>query len=169
MPLIQSFPPIARRDALVLILGTMPSPASLAARQFYGHRHNAFWPIMGKLFGAGHELPYLQRTRRLKAHHVAVWDVLHQCEREGALDSNIVVASEVANDFETFFARHCAIRAIFFNGTKAESAFLKRVLPTLAERLHGLPLQRLPSTSPANASFRFEEKLSQWRRIKAFL
>jgi hypoxanthine-DNA glycosylase len=169
MPVIRSFPPIARRDAFVLVLGTMPSPASLAARQFYGHRHNAFWRIMGELFGAGLELPYTERTRRLKARRVAVWDVLQECERPGSLDSNIVLASEVANDFATFFARHRRIRAVFFNGTKAESSFAKLVLPTLVERLEGIPLERLPSTSPANATFRFDEKLARWRRVLDFL
>lgn len=169
MPLVCSFPPISRRDARVLILGTMPSPASLAARQFYGHRQNAFWRIMGELFDAGLDLPYAERTRRLKAQRVAVWDVLQQCEREGSLDSNILSASEVPNDFAGFFARHRQIRAIFFNGSKAESSFTKLVLPRMAERLEGLPRQRLPSTSPANATFSFDSKLASWRRLLDFL
>jgi double-stranded uracil-DNA glycosylase len=168
-PLVCSFPPISRRDARVLILGTMPSLASLAARQFYGHRQNAFWRIMGELFDAGLDRPYAERTRRLKARRVAVWDVLQQCEREGSLDSNILRTSEVPNDFVAFFARHRQIRAIFFNGSKAESSFMKLVLPIMEERLEGIPRERLPSTSPANATFSFPAKLASWRRVLEFL
>jgi hypoxanthine-DNA glycosylase len=147
----------------------MPSPASLAAGQFYGHRQNAFWRIMGELFDAGLDRPYAQRTRRLKAHRVAVWDVLHQCERAGSLDSSIVVASEVPNDFKSFFARHRAIQAVFFNGTKAEASFTRHVLPSLKERLAAMHMERLPSTSPANATFSFDAKLAHWRRIRNVL
>lgn len=169
MAVVCSFPPIARRDAQVLILGTMPSPASLAARQFYGHRQNAFWRIMGEFFDAGLDRPYNQRTRRLKERRVAVWDVLAQCEREGSLDSNIVLASEVPNDFETFFARHRKLQAIFFNGTKAESLFARHVSPHLPPRLTMIQQERLPSTSPANATFSFEAKVASWRRILEFI
>ncbi len=165
MPTIQSFAPIARRDAVVLILGTVPSRASLAAGQFYGHPQNAFWKIMGELFDAGREVPYAERQRRLKRQRVAVWDVLRECEREGSLDSAIVAASEVPNDFVTFFARHRQIRAVFFNGTKAEQTFRRKILPELNDRLDGIHLERLPSTSPANASYRYEQKLARWRRI----
>ncbi len=124
---------------------------------------------MGELFEAGLDRPYAERTRRLKARRVAVWDVLQQCEREGSLDSNILSASEVPNDFAAFFARHRQIRAIFFNGTKAESSFTKLVLPTLAARLEGIPRERLPSTSPANATFSFQAKLTSWQRVLDFL
>lgn len=169
MPVVCSFPPISRRDARVLILGTMPSPASLAARQFYGHRQNAFWRIMGELFDAGRELPYTERTRRLKSRRVAVWDVLQQCERQGSLDSNILVASEVANDFEGFFVRHRHVRAIFFNGARAEASFNRLVLPQLGSRLEAIPRERLPSTSPANATFTFDQKLAAWSKVLRFL
>jgi hypoxanthine-DNA glycosylase len=120
---------------------------------------------MGELFDAGLDRPYTQRTRRLTAHRVAVWDVLAQCERPGSLDSNIVVASEVPNDFGTFFARHRSIRAIFFNGSKAHGSFMRHVLPSLEERLAAIPMERLPSTSPANATYSFDKKLASWRRL----
>ena len=162
-----SFPPLARADARVLILGSMPGAESLRRREYYAHPHNQFWPIMGALFGAGRELPYARRVERLLEHGVAVWDVLKRCERSGSLDSAIVRDSEVANDFRAFFRRHPDIGAIFFNGARSEAVFARRVSP----RLGGRPLRctRLPSTSPAHAGLSRAAKLAAWRHIEESL
>lgn len=165
--LICSFPQIARRDARVLVLGTMPSVASRAKQQYYGHAQKAFWRIMGQLIGAGRELPYDERKRILCARGVAVWDVLKECYREGSLDSSIEVESEAPNDFGSFFRTHRQIRAVFFNGHKAESLYRRHVLPTLDELSLKLHYERLPSTSPAHAGKSFEEKLAAWQAVKA--
>ena len=79
------------QTARVLVLGTVPSIASLAMHQSYAHAHNLFWPFMGELFDAGPGLPYAQRIARLHACGVGIWDVLERCERRGSLDSDIVV------------------------------------------------------------------------------
>lgn len=164
MATVQSFAPVARPDATILILGSMPGKVSLQRQQYYAHPQNLFWHFMGELFGAGPELPYEQRLERLLAHGVALWDVLEECYRESALDADIVEATIVANDFADFFARHPGIRRIYFNGAKAEQAFRKYVLPGLpTERL---TLTRLPSTSPANASIPLARKLEEWRQIR---
>ena len=159
------FPPIAAPHARVLVLGSMPSVASLARQQYYGHERNAFWPIMGRLLGAGPELPYDERQRVLGERGVAVWDVLGECYREGSLDTSIVPESETANDFSTFFQEHPQIRAIFFNGSKAEAAFRRHVLPTVAELGREFRYTRLPSTSPAHAGRTFRQKLAAWRAV----
>ena len=88
-PLVCSFPPIAAADARVLVLGTVPSIASLAKQQYYGHPQNAFWPIMGRLFGAGRNCLTKSGKRILTEQGVAVWDVLRECYREGSLDTAI--------------------------------------------------------------------------------
>lgn len=165
----RSFPPLARPGARVLILGSMPGEESLRQRQYYAYAHNQFWPIMGALFGADHDLPYRTRVARLLERDVAVWDVLKQCEREGSLDGSIVPGSEVANDFVGFFRRHPHIRAVFFNGAKSHSAFERHVRPRLGARAGSLRFQRLPSTSPAHAGLRPAAKLKAWRRIRDFL
>lgn len=157
--------PVASPDARVLILGSMPGRISLSQRQYYAHPHNLFWPIMGELFGAGPQLPYGERLRILQANGVALWDVLKQCYRESALDSDIVEASIIANDFTNFFARHTEIRRIYFNGAKAQQAFRRYVLPGLSGLEH-IELTRLPSTSPANASIPAGKKLEEWSQIK---
>ena len=105
-PLVCSFGPIAAADARVLVLGTAPSIASLAKQQYYGHPQNAFWPIMGRLFGAGRDVEYQERKRLLCAKGVAVWDVLGECYRAGSLDSAIEVESEAANDLAGFLDQH---------------------------------------------------------------
>jgi hypoxanthine-DNA glycosylase len=163
--LVCSFPPIARRDARVLVLGTAPSIASLAKRQYYGHPQNAFWPIMGKLFGAGRDVPYDDRKRILCARGLAVWDVLKECHREGSLDTSIRSESEQANDFAGFFRRHAGIHTIFFNGQKAESLFRRHALAQVEMLGRDIRFARLPSTSPAHAGRSFEEKLAAWRAV----
>src|SRR3954468_8036690 len=100
---IRSFPPIESRAARALVLGSMPGAASLRAGQYYAYRHNAFWPIMGALFGAGPEIPYGKRIAILRRAGLAVWDVLASCAREGSLDADIDEGSIVPNDFRMFF------------------------------------------------------------------
>jgi hypoxanthine-DNA glycosylase len=163
------FPPIAAADARVLVLGSMPSIASLAREQYYGHPQNAFWPIMGRLFGAGPELPYDQRKAILIKHGVAVWDVLQSCRREGSLDASIERDSETPNDFAAFFRKHSQVGVVFFNGQKAESAFRRHVLAQLEALDRELQFVRLPSTSPAHAGRSFQEKLRAWRSVAAAL
>lgn len=163
---IAGFAPIISGNAKVLILGSMPSVASLARQQYYGHPKNAFWPIMGALFGAAPELCYKQRKEILMANGVAVWDVLQGCNRLGSLDSNIKLASIKINDFADFYAEYKFIEQVFFNGEMAEKLYKKYVLPTLYQSFSYLEYQRLPSTSPAHASLKLEEKIEAWKVIK---
>jgi len=158
--LLQGFPPVAARDARVLVLGSMPGVASLQAMRYYAHPRNGFWPIMGELIGADPALPYARRLARLKAAGIALWDVLDRCERAGSLDSAIVDATAQANDFAAFFQRHSKLTAVLFNGAKAEAAY-RRFGPPLAS--FGLSAWRLPSTSPANASVALAKKTAAWR------
>ncbi len=160
------FPPLARADARWLILGSMPSTASIAAGQYYGHPRNHFWRLMGELIDAGPALDYHDRVQRLLAQRIAVWDVFAHCQRPGSLDSAIDPASEVANDFHTFFTHTCPqIEAIYFNGRKAEASYSRHVLPNLAEAEARILRQALPSTSPAMAAKSFAEKLAEWSLI----
>ena len=155
--IVQGFEPIADSDARILILGSMPGIASLEANQYYGHPRNAFWRIMGDVYGAGLERPYAERTTILKEQGVAVWDVLKLCHREGSLDSNI--KDEVPNDFERFFAHHPHIQRVVLNGGKASSSFERYVAPVFQE----LVVRSAPSTSPAYAAIRYEAKCERWR------
>ena len=163
MTTVHSFAPIIGTSAHTLILGSMPGVASLAAHQYYAHPRNAFWPIMGELFGAGLSVPYEERTEILLRSGIAVWDVLKLCTRHGSLDSAIVESTIETNDFASLITAHASIERIFFNGAKAESSFRRYVRPTQA--VSQIDFVRLPSTSPAFASMSFERKLESWRSI----
>ena len=164
-----AFPPIAHPDARILILGSMPSVASLHAQQYYAHPRNAFWWIMGELCGADGEQHYTARAAMLRRRGIAVWDVIRACRREGSLDQAIDEASLLTNDFAAFFARHRRIKAVFFNGNSVARLFRIHVLG--GGDIAGLPDERhtLPSTSPANARLTWAEKLEKWRALSPFL
>lgn len=165
----KGFPPIAAPDARVLILGSLPGQVSLAHRQYYAQPQNAFWRIMGALVGAGLELPYEARVERLRSQRIALWDVCKAARRPGSLDSAIDITSVVPNDFAGFFARHPHVRGVFTNGGTATRLYRLLVLPRLPEHLRALPLWPLPSTSPAHAAMRLEQKLERWQRVSAAL
>ena len=161
IPHIYSFAPIEDAAAKVLILGSMLGKESLKAGQYYAHPRNAFRLIMGDLIGAKTALAYELRVQKLKASNIALWDVLASCKRHSSLDADTDSIS--ANDFEAFFLSHPNINHIFFNGAMAEKCFHEYVELAFESRL--LQSQRLPSTSTANASMTFSQKLNVWKGI----
>ncbi len=161
MPRVHSFAPVANRNAEVLILGSMPGEASLRACRYYAHPQNAFWPIVGEVVGFDPALPYTRRLTALKAARIALWDVLRSCHREGSLDTRIRRSDEVANDFEKFFRTHPRIVRVLFNGGRAAECYRRHVLRNGIAT--GLVYERLPSTSPANASWSRARKAAAWR------
>lgn len=166
---VRSFAPSAAADARVLVLGSMPGAASLAAGEYYAHPRNSFWPIMLELFGGGRPRPYAARLALLKRNGVALWDVLASCVRPGSADSSIKRASAETNDIRGFLLAHPRVEMVCFNGAKAEECFRRQVLPGLPPELARLEYRRLPSTSPAHASLGFAAKLLAWRRALVLL
>ena len=159
---LRSFPPAAAEGVRVLVLGSMPGVESLRQQQYYAHPRNAFWPIMGILFGFSPALPYRKRLEKLNRAGVALWDSLAGCERSGSLDSNI--REPVSNDIPGLLKKYPAIRSIFCNGT-ASYQFLKKYHGALFER-SDLEIRQMPSTSPAAAMYSFEQKLQQWTVVR---
>jgi len=150
--------PIGDAQARLLILGSFPGEASLAAARYYGHPRNHFWRLVGHVVGESLErLDPDSRVRRLVAHRIAVWDVIARCEREGSLDS--AIRAEVANDIGGLLRRWPLIATIAFNGGKAGS-YRKRVaaIPE-ATRCRFVVL---PSSSPANATHSPAVKEAAW-------
>lgn len=152
--LLQGLPPVAGPATRLLVLGSFPGAASLAAQQYYAHPRNQFWPLLGRLWGrALTEQPYEQRLAWLQAHDVGLWDVYHRCRRQGSLDTAIRDAE--LNDLPGLVAALPRLALIVHNG--GESARAMRITATL-----GVPVLRLPSTSPANASWSLQRKLDAW-------
>ena len=144
----------------LLLLGSFPGRASLAAQQYYGHARNQFWPILGALWGMDDlpARPYAERLALMQAHGLGLWDVYASCQRQGSLDSAIEAAA--ANDLAGLAQGLPQLQAVAHNG--GESARAMRVTRAL-----GLPVYRLPSTSPANASWPFERKRAAWAEVFA--
>ena len=153
----EGFPPIARGDARLLILGSLPGQRSINEQQYYAHPQNAFWRIMAELFSVTGS--YDERCEQLRQNRVAVWDVLGSSVRPGSMDTDIKMDSARPNDFAAFFANHPEIRLVGFNGKKAEQLFHRFV-----ELPDGVGCIGLPSTSPAYASLGFSGKLEAWRK-----
>ena len=154
---IIAFPPVAPPGARVLILGSMPSEASLRQGFYYGHPRNAFWRILADVFCAPLPGSIPEKIALVEANDVALWDVLHSCVREGSLDS--AIREMEVNDFSALFRQCPGIRRVLLNGGTAKKVFLKHG----AQALDGREWAALPSTSPAY-TLSYERKLAQWRQ-----
>ena len=154
---LEGLAPVIDANTRLVVLGSFPGVASLQTQQYYGHPRNHFWPILAALWRVDlMQAPYARRLDMLRAHGLGVWDVYASCERAGSLDS--AIANPRLNDLAGLKQRAPRLQAIAHNG--GESARALRVTRAL-----GLPLHRLPSTSPANASWSFERKLAVWRAV----
>jgi hypoxanthine-DNA glycosylase len=156
-PLLTGLAPIIAPDTRILILGSFPGAASLAAQQYYAHPRNQFWKLVGALVGEDlYAMPYADRLPRLLAHRFGLWDVLAACEREGSLDS--AIRNAAANDFERLHRLCPALETVGFNG-QASGKFA----PQFAA--HGYRTVVLPSSSPAHMTMNFEQKMQVWRQL----
>jgi len=152
--LLVGLPPILDARVETLILGSFPSPASLAARQYYAHRQNQFWRLLGALLSLPlADLDYAEKQRALLSHRIGIWDVFHRCTRQGALDSAIKAADP--NDFTRLETSAPCLRRVCFNG-KTSGKFERWF------REQGYDTRILPSSSPA-FTLSFERKVELWR------
>ena len=169
--LATGFGPVGCAQPKVLILGSLPGLASIKAQQYYGHPRNQFWPILAATTGAQHD-SYIDRVASLDRYGIMLWDVVHSAHREGSLDSNIERSGLRVNDF-SFVVNSACLEIIAFNGAAAEKLFKRHVLDAWVSKelmLDQLPtMVRMPSTSPANASQSFEQKLSKWQLLLAHI
>lgn len=175
---LQGLAPLVDARTRVLVLGSFPGAASLAAQQYYGYPRNHFWPILEAILAscaysestsssqkrtdgartpatAAEPMPtgYAQRSQWLLAHGVGVWDVYGSCERQGSLDADI--RQPLVNDFGALKVLCPGLRLVAHNGGES----FKHARHTLAL---GVPVVKLPSTSPANASWSLERKKAAW-------
>ena len=154
--LLTGLPPILDAGVRTLILGSFPSPASLAGQHYYAHRQNQFWRVLAALLDeALADADYAEKQRCLLRYRIGVWDVYHRCQRQGALDS--AIRSAEPNDFSDLRRIAPALRRIGFNGRTAarfERQFARE----------GYEVHILPSTSPAY-TLAFERKVECWKSV----
>jgi hypoxanthine-DNA glycosylase len=154
---LQGLAPVISRQTRLVVLGSFPGVASLAAGQYYAHPRNQFWALVSALWAEDLVvLDYAARLQRLRARGLGLWDVIAACQREGSLDAAIRGARY--NDLASLRRRAPQLVAVAHNG--GESARAMRITCGL-----GVAVYRLPSTSPANASWSFERKLAAWREV----
>jgi len=156
-PALAGLAPVIDERTRILVLGSFPGAASLAAQQYYAHPRNLLWPILSALTGEPlAALPYDERLPRLLAHGFGLWDVLGACEREGSLDS--AIRKPAANDFARLRELCPLLETVGFNGQTSG-----KFAPQFAAA--GYRTLVLPSTSPAHASLTLAQKLAQWETL----
>ena len=156
-------PPIARADARLFILGSLPGDASLAAARYYAHPTNQFWRLLGSVLGEDLQaLAYAERLDRLAARRVGLWDVIATASRRGSLDQAIRDAEH--NRVDALLRDFPDLRAIAFNGATAASTG-RRLIGSAPD---GVTLVDLPSSSAANTRA-FADKAAAWARLKDFV
>jgi len=169
--IVHEIAPVWNEESCVLILGTMPSPASRSAGFFYMHPQNRFWKVVPEVFGetlkfpnnfSDHEAAILERKEFLLRHNIALWDVLASCDIQGAADSSIKNAKP--NDFTSIFEKS-KIRNVFCTG-KTSFNLWKKFCASEYEEQFSLTCECLPSTSPANAAWNKERLLKEYQKIK---
>jgi hypoxanthine-DNA glycosylase len=146
----------------VLVLGSLPGAASLAAAQYYAHPRNKFWLLMSEVTGVDlAPLAYTARLQALLEQHVGLWDVVAEANRQGSLDSRIRDRRD--NDLLALIATLPALTTIAFNGGTASRLGLK-VLGQNAARYR---IVQLPSSSPAY-TLSYAEKSRLWQALRGY-
>jgi len=161
--ILQGLLPIVAAAPKLLILGSMPSVASLQKQQYYGHPRNAFWPMLAQLNNFSLHEDYALNVAEAMQRGIAVWDVIGECIRPGSLDSAIVKGSERINPIPQFLNAHPGIQRIGLNGGMAATLFKRHCMTYIPEEQ--CRIYTLPSTSPANAAINFAEKCRRWQPL----
>jgi len=158
-----AFPPSVDENTRLLILGSLPGDASIRQGEYYAHRGNAFWSLLGDVLGEDlRGLPYAMRLKRLRMRGVGLWDVIESADREGSLDSAIRGAE--LRDLPIFVSRLPMLRAIAFNGKTAALHGRRQIGED-----SGLALIDLPSSSGAYASMPREKKAEAWQLLRRWI
>lgn len=157
MTVLHNIPPLYDENSKILILGSFPSVKSREAQFFYGHPQNRFWRVLSAL--TGEECPVVTEDKKafLKRNGIAVWDVIKSCDITGSSDSSIKNA--VPNDLSEIFET-ADIKKVFCNGATSYKLY-KRYM----EKETGRTAELLPSTSPANAAYKIDDLIREWKKI----
>jgi len=153
--------PVFNRESRILMLGSIPSPLSRENGFYYGHPRNRFWQVLAIVFNEMQPITNEEKAAFVLRNHIALWDVLAECEIVGASDSSI--KNPIPNDLE-FILTKAPIKQIFTTGKKAGELYQKYIYPKT-----NLPCIVLPSTSPANAAYSVEKLVEHYCVIKKYI
>ncbi len=160
---IHPFGPIYDKNSKILILGSFPSVKSREQLFFYAHKQNRFWKVLKAI--TGYNEPLISNEDKIKMllqHNIALWDTIASCEITGSSDSSITNVK--TNDLNKII-KEAPIVKIFCNGTTSYNLYKKYV-----EKDLGIPAVKLPSTSPANASWTGDKLVETWlKEISPYL
>lgn len=156
--LVHPIKPLFDKNSKVLILGSFPSVKSREVNFFYGHKQNRFWRVVADVFESDVPVTVEDKTKLILDNHLALWDTIGSCEITGSSDSTI---TNVTPNELSIILDNCQIEKIFCNGTKSYELYNKYIYP-----INHIEAIKLPSTSPANASYNIGKLLEQWRKIK---
>lgn len=152
-----SMRPVINDDCKILILGSLPGERSLALQEYYAHPQNQFWKIICAVLNEPVPESYELKKQLLLSHNIALWDMVHSARRDNSsLDSKI--QKVIPNDIEDLLEKHKNIKRVLLNGGKASSLFKKYFNNLEVETIS------VPSTSPAYAVMRIEEKIKLWKK-----
>lgn len=157
--ILHTIAPVYDENSRILILGSMPSPKSREAGFYYAHPQNRFWKILESVFNEKIGTERSSKIAFLLKNHIALWDVLHSCEIEGASDASIRCAE--INNFSPIFER-AHIHAVFLTGSAAYNYFTRNVKCSL-------PLIRLPSPSSANAAWSLDRLCNEYKILTEYI
>lgn len=150
------FPPLYDKDSRILILGSFPSVKSREQKFFYGHPQNRFWKVISGIFNEKMPDTIEEKKRLILGNHLALWDVIAECEITGSSDASIRNAR--ANDLSEILM-HSSVKKIIVNGKTAEKLYIRYIEPST-----GIKAAVLPSTSPANAAWKLDRLIDSWKK-----
>lgn len=159
--LSHTFDPVFDQESRILILGTFPSVKSRENQFYYGHPQNRFWKLLAALTNNPIPQTIEEKKCMLLSNHIAIWDVIADCEIIGSSDSSI---REVVPADLSVILDQCNIKKVYANGAKAFQLYQKYSFP-VTER----EIVKLPSTSPANAAFQMERLIEEWKEIRQYI
>ena len=155
----ESIPIFIDDNSSILILGSLPSVKSREDGFYYAHKRNRFFKVLSSLFNEDEPITIEDRKAFLYKHHIALYDVIYECDIRGSSDASI--RNPIVIDIESILKEHPNIRVIGVNGNKAKELFDRYLL----DKVSDIRVIYLPSTSPANAKYRDIDLVKEYKRL----
>ena len=153
--------PFYNEFSKVLILGSFPSITSRNMGFFYAHPQNRFWQVLEIVFDTKIGKDIDSKKDFLNKYNIALYDVCFECEIKGSSDSSIkkVIPTDIGK-----LLKSSNIKKIYTNGKLSFNLYNKLIKDKVK-----IEAVSLPSTSPANAKYKLEDLVKEYKVIKEYL